>query len=99
MIDRKKAIDANALLEAVRDDHSINGANFARFKRHIEAAPAVNPVHAAGGCYCWECKHYEKCTTLYGEDMVCTNQGYMRVAKRPDDFCSRGEKKEGEEDV
>lgn len=41
MIMEGKIIDAGKLLGAIRDDHSINGANFARIKRHINEAPAV----------------------------------------------------------
>ena len=41
MIMEGKIIDAGKLLCAIRDDPSINGANFARVKRHIENAPAV----------------------------------------------------------
>lgn len=37
----KKLIYADDLLQAIRDDHSINGAHFARIREHIEAAPAV----------------------------------------------------------
>ena len=62
----------------------------------IDSIPDIDPVHAAGGCYCWECKHWEEGIAIYGKDMVCTNQGYMRVAKLPTDFCSRGERREGE---
>ena len=24
----------------------------------IDDAPSIDPVHAAGGCYCWECKYW-----------------------------------------
>ena len=24
----------------------------------ISNAPTIDPVHAAGGCYCWECEHW-----------------------------------------
>lgn len=44
MADNKKIIYADDLLNVVRDDHSINGANFAKFKRHINAAPAVDAI-------------------------------------------------------
>ena len=37
----KKVIYAEDLLCSMRDDPSINGTNFARIKRHIEAAPVV----------------------------------------------------------
>lgn len=38
----KKAIYAEDLLCSIRDDPSINGAHFARIRRHIEAATAVD---------------------------------------------------------
>ena len=41
-----KIIDAEDLLQAIRDDISINGTNFAKVKRHIEDAPAVDAVEA-----------------------------------------------------
>ena len=44
MMNEKKLIYADDLLAAIRDDQDINGANFARVKRHIEAAPAVDVV-------------------------------------------------------
>jgi hypothetical protein len=58
----------------------------------IAEAPTIDPIHAAGGCYCRECMHYKKCHTIYGEDMVCT-QGFMKVVKLPDNFCSSGERR------
>lgn len=45
----KKAIYAEDLLAAIRDDPNINGAHFARVRGHIEAAPpadTVEVVHA-----------------------------------------------------
>ena len=44
MMNKKKFICADDLLAEIRDDPNINGANFARVKRHIEAAPAVDVV-------------------------------------------------------
>ena len=49
MADKKKIIYADDLLNVVRDDHSINGANFAKFKRHINASPAVDAVEVVHG--------------------------------------------------
>ena len=40
----EKLISANALLTAIRDDLHIDGRTFARVKRHIEAAPAVDAM-------------------------------------------------------
>ena len=49
MANKKKVIYADDLLAAIRDDQDINGANFARFKRHIEAATAVDAVEVVHG--------------------------------------------------
>ena len=45
----KKAIYAEDLLAAIRDDPSINGAHFARVKEHIEAAPPADAVEVVHG--------------------------------------------------
>lgn len=63
----------------------------------LEQAPTVDAVHAAGACYCGECKHWKKCeSSLIGEVMCCTGQGSVYIQKSADDFCSRGERREGE---
>ena len=65
----KKVIYAEDLFAALRDDININGANLARIKRHIEAAPAVDAVEA---------KKYEELVEMYHElrenfvDFVCS---------------------------
>ena len=46
---REKLINANELLNSIRDDYNINGANFAKIRRHIEAAPAVEDVEVVHG--------------------------------------------------
>lgn len=62
----------------------------------LSDAPTIDPVRAAGGCYCRECtyaehllngagKHYELCKY---ED-----EGSIRF---PDDFCSVGKRKEAD---
>ena len=63
--------------------------------------PAVDPIHAAGGCYCRECVNYYE----YDDWDRCHQETYTAhecsVFNRdlgPDGFCSRGElKKEVEE--
>lgn len=49
MAEEKKLIYADDLLNAIRDDHSINGANFAKMRRHIETAKAVEAVEVVRG--------------------------------------------------
>lgn len=55
-----------------------------------ENAPAIDLVHAAGACYCRECKHckehYDYCKEFAAE----RNQG---------DFCSCGEKRNVDENT
>lgn len=59
----------------------------------LENAPTVNPVHAAGGCYCRECVKRGTCycpmmNHYIGEDET-----------EPDDFCSYGQRKEADHEV
>ena len=59
----KKLICAEDLLRALRDDISINGTNFAKVKRHIENAPAVDAVEVVHGWWeygKWEQGHWVK---------------------------------------
>ena len=58
----------------------------------IENTPTIDPIKAAGGCRCGECKHYDpdigvKCTSLYG-----------LTEPDEDDFCSYGEPREAPDD-
>lgn len=86
-------ISRSALLkETIRaegDLHMPNGRVM-----HVECIPvafiveasAVDPVHAAGACYCWECRSYNK-----------PRLGYCSIhmdKENPDDFCGYGKRKE-----
>lgn len=65
-------------------------------KELIDSASTVDPVHAAGGVYCRECKFAQK--RGYGY-LFCTN-GNRKYAGwcKDNGFCSRGEKREAEDD-
>ena len=52
-----------------------------------ENAPTIDPVHAAGACYCWECRNYNKPRLEW-----CSHH---MDRENPDDFCSRGQRREG----
>lgn len=56
----------------------------------------IDPVHAAGGCYCRECRH-SLIDLSCRQYRICMKRPvcYRRVL--PDDFCSRGER-EGDQD-
>lgn len=62
----------------------------------LKDAPKEDPVHAAGGCYCKECKHWNpvhehiphyECGVFNGN----YDHGYPTKA---DDFCSYGERRQ-----
>ena len=86
-----KIIKAEELLNAIRDDISINGTNFARVKRHIENAPAVDAVEVVR---CKDCKYY------WLPQGFCEHERHEHqtaaVIQYDDDFCSYGERREGE---
>ena len=48
--------------------------------------PTIDPVHAAGACYCRECKHWQEPYDYCKEFAAERNQG---------DFCSIGQRREG----
>ena len=62
-----KNISASALILAIRDDPEIDGRAFARVKKHIEDAPAVDVVHgrwAHIGEDCWVCSVCHKASIV-----------------------------------
>lgn len=65
-------------------------------RRLDREAPEVDSVHAAGGVYCRECKFSEERSYKY---IFCKAVDRHPVRWcRYDDFCSRGVKREVEED-
>lgn len=93
MTNEKRLIDANELLTSKWWDSMHDAFEKARAKIIIQSAKTVDAVHAAGACYCGECKHWKKCvSSLIGEVMCCTGQGSAYIQKGADDFCSRGER-------
>lgn len=62
--------------------------------RDIESAPTVDPVHAAGGCYCRECRYCG--VPVFTEGVLLCRRGNRPERKNRDDFCSRGKLKEEE---
>ena len=53
----------------------------------IENTPTIDPVHAAGGCYCRECVYANR----PGDNIVyCDN---FERDMMPNDYCSVGERK------
>lgn len=52
----------------------------------IEDAPTIDPMHAAGACYCRECRNYNKPRLGW-----CSHH---MDRENPDDFCSWGQRRE-----
>lgn len=68
-------------------------------KRCFDESPTIDPVHAANGCYCWECKYYREFRTNRNKQLMrlCYRMGKhdMEYCVKPDDFCSYGQLREG----
>ena len=88
----KRLIDANKLIDFIDVGHLRHPGELCYSEIDVANlllhAPTINAVEVVR---CLECKHlmFSDC---YGE----CGKGHMGVV-RPDDFCSRGERKEGAE--
>ena len=61
-------------------------------ERILLQTPTVDPVHAAGGCYCWECKNGKEWENRNGiTAFKCT---LLCVDISPEAFCSYGRREE-----
>lgn len=82
-----RLIDADAI--AFIDGRTGRVADFV-FNLGIDVIP-IDPVHAAGGCYCRECRMRTGVETK--ETVLC---GYHGCSMRKDDFCSMGKREEND---
>lgn len=55
-------------------------------KQCFDESPTIDPVHAAGACYCRECRNYNKPRLGW-----CSHH---MDRENPDDFCSWGKRRE-----
>ena len=83
-----RLIDADAFLEKMKST-----MRYFTTKNDIAEMPTIDPVYAAGGCYCRECECWlppepQECIEAEG---LCLNGGGFT---HTDDFCSHGIKKE-----
>ena len=83
-----RLIDADALMEKEYSRLREGEVLYRIPLSHVDAAPAIDPIHAAGGCYCRECvnntpdgngKPYCRWLELYTKDL--------------DFFCRDGQRK------
>ena len=64
----------------------------------IDDEPSVDPVHAAGGCYCRECTYAEHLLNGAGKRYELCKYEDVDGVRWPDDFCSVGEREEDDHD-
>ena len=97
-----RLVDADALL--LPDDNSdkvlIIGTRgksiklaYSLLKLKINNAPTIDPIRAAGGCYCVECRHKDDCIRrikFIGRNPVLEQNTYEY---HPLEFCSYGQRK------
>ena len=82
-----RLIDANALSKKWQDMLDIKTGEKEEIAVYkiLSQEPTIDPVHAAGACYCRECKHWKEHYDYCKEFAAERNQG---------DFCSRGQRRE-----
>lgn len=110
MANEKRLIDANALRKRMFSYYSCVDENSSKkyykgetlmsyevadmIEDCIDNAPTVEAVEVVR---CKDCKCWTECeSSLLGKVMCCTGQGSAYIQKAEDDFCSYGERREGE---
>ena len=92
MANEKRLIDASVLIrdltamKSVYDAITLNGI--------IKALKEATTVDAVEVVRCKDCKHYEYCED--GEGYFCCSPYGLHSDTAADDFCSYGERREGE---
>lgn len=81
-----RLIDANTLKAQLKRLPMMSNWGEAFISILIDEQPTINPVHAAGACYCWECRNYNKPRLGW-----CSHH---MDRENPDDFCSWGQRRE-----
>ena len=80
-----RLVDADALMEKEYSRLREGEVLYRIPPSHVDAAPAIDPIHAAGGCYCFECEKFDH----DGGAGFCNQWGKWTLCS---DFCSRGKK-------
>ena len=84
--DAAKIRFANYREDCINED-DINAADvFADVVSELDEFPTIDPAHAAGACYCRECRNYNKPRLGW-----CSHH---MDRENPDDFCSWGKRRE-----
>jgi hypothetical protein len=95
-----RLIDADALIERLKFKRRLNGnipdkcAGYDSAIAQANKLPSVDPVHAAGACYCRECKYQDECICrieFIGRNPILEQNTYEY---HPLHFCSNGQRRE-----
>ena len=88
-----RLVDADALVKDMVE--CCNRSQFGRStaKMCVKRAPTIDPVHAAGGCYCRECMYAEHLLNGAGKRYELCKYEDEDSIRLPDDFCSLGQRK------
>lgn len=62
----------------------------------VNREQTVDPIHASGGCYCRECTYAEHLLNGAGKRYELCKYEDEDSIRLPDDFCSVGEREEGD---
>lgn len=103
-MDKNDLISRSALKDAFWADADntlqyINSAEYELITLEVDEAPAIDPVHAAGACYCGECRYCVHQPGLPKAEWICVEEhNYCECGAKivnPNHFCGYGVKKEG----
>ena len=75
-----RPIDITGFCESLGDHETVSGV-----LTKLSKQPTIDLVHAAGGCYCFECEKFDH----DGGAGFCNQWGKWTLCS---DFCSRGKK-------
>ena len=75
-----RLVDITGFCESLSDHETVSGV-----LTKLSKQPTIDPVHADGGCYCFECEKFDH----DGGTGFCNNCGKWTLCS---DFCSRGKK-------
>lgn len=90
----QRLIDANELKKRAYPFPCSIGREYAVSLRQINDTATIDHIHAAGACYCRECRYYKAGDKTLGDCMRFKENVYCI---RIDDFCSYGERRESED--
>lgn len=95
-------ISREALLRKAQALLSFDGKEVVWVRDDVLLAPTIDPVHAAGACYCRECSYWKRASELLPNNAL-PDFGYCSANLDPDtdiekqvsesDFCSYGERR------